>query len=367
MNRAKNEVRDGVDVAAHSVRAALQARASWIKGAILGIVAAAAVALIGILAVLFGGLYDVAATREHFRPVYWALAEGLKRSVVAHANGIVPPSFDRSSRMRGLLEYDEHCVKCHGAPGVAPDAFALGLEPIPENLVYAANELRPREVFWILRHGIKMTGMPAWYYRLPEKQLWDITAFVMTLPELSPVEYKKLLSEAKSRRDELLAPPVPTSPLLSKAAPASSGEGRKAESLVSESLSSESLGRQSRTREQTSEQTREATQYSPEALGRMVAALGDPKRGREAIPQYGCTTCHMIPGVMGRKVHVGPPLRGIAVRSFVAGELPNTPANLMRWLLETHKVEPQSAMPNLGLKPRDAADIAAYLYTLRAR
>ncbi len=129
MSKATNVILDVVSATAVAFVNALQARARQIRSAILGVVVVAAVAFIGILAVLFGGLYDVAATRQHFRPVYWALAEGLKRSVVVHANGIEPPKFDRASRLRGVVEYDAHCVKCHGAPGVAPDEFALGLEP----------------------------------------------------------------------------------------------------------------------------------------------------------------------------------------------------------------------------------------------
>lgn len=92
---------------------------------------------------------------------------------------------------------------------------------------------------------------------------------------------------------------------------------------------------------------------------------GDVQRGRLAIRQYGCQTCHLIPGVTGADALVGPPLSGIASRKYLAGVLPNTPQHMMEWLRHPQQVEPLSAMPDLGVTEGDARDIAAYLYTLR--
>jgi len=88
-------------------------------------------------------------------------------------------------------------------------------------------------------------------------------------------------------------------------------------------------------------------------------------RGRAAIERYGCGTCHTIPGVDNASALVGPPLTGIADRMILAGELPNTPENMIRWIREPQNVETNTLMPNLGVTERDARDIAAYLYTLR--
>lgn len=98
-----------------------------------------------------------------------------------------------------------------------------------------------------------------------------------------------------------------------------------------------------------------------------AAALtgGDPARGRSLIRSYGCSSCHTIPGVPGADRKVGPPLAGIAERMFVAGVLPNSPANLIRWIEDPKEVDPETAMPDVGVTTRDARDIAAYLYTLR--
>ena len=99
--------------------------------------------------------------------------------------------------------------------------------------------------------------------------------------------------------------------------------------------------------------------------GLQAAALtgGNPARGRVLLRSYGCVTCHTIGGVPGATATVGPPLDGIAKRSYVAGVLPNTPDNLVQWIMAPRAVDPKTAMPNLGVRIADARDIAAYLYS----
>jgi mono/diheme cytochrome c family protein len=318
----------------------LPAAVTKIKYFLAGMVTLALLIAVGVVAVIFSGAYDISATRQHFRPVFWALAEGLQRSVASHSRGIRAPQFTRDAVLRGAVGYSRHCRRCHGAPGVAPDEFALGLEPVPISLLYAARKSRPEEIFWTVKHGIKMTGMPGWDYRLDDSRLWDITAFVEALPTISPAEYPKLLHEAATEREPAQAPP-PVPGFLSKLE-----TGRELPPAAATPL-------------------RTAASSARMPGGALSVRFGDPRRGKRAIPQYGCIACHMIPGVLSRDVQVGPPLRGIAVRNYVGGVLPNTPLNLMRWLLDTHGVKPQTAMPTLGLTAQDAADIAAYLYTLK--
>lgn len=92
---------------------------------------------------------------------------------------------------------------------------------------------------------------------------------------------------------------------------------------------------------------------------------GDAEHGRELIRTYGCGTCHSVPGVTGANGLVGPPLDGIASRSYIGGVLPNAPDNMLRWLHDPRAVDPRTAMPNVGVTESDARHIAAYLYTLR--
>ncbi len=92
---------------------------------------------------------------------------------------------------------------------------------------------------------------------------------------------------------------------------------------------------------------------------------GSPARGKEVIRRYGCEACHSIPGVAGARGQVGPPLDGIGNRSYLAGRLPNSPDNLIRWIRDPQSVAPGTAMPEMGVTEQDGKDIAAYLYTLR--
>ncbi len=96
-----------------------------------------------------------------------------------------------------------------------------------------------------------------------------------------------------------------------------------------------------------------------------VTPGGDPEAGKIAIMAYGCGACHTVPGVRGANGLVGPPLTRFARRSFIAGEVPNTFENLVRWIEAPQDVEPGTAMPNLGVVAVQARNIAAYLYTLR--
>jgi cytochrome c2 len=92
---------------------------------------------------------------------------------------------------------------------------------------------------------------------------------------------------------------------------------------------------------------------------------GDPHRGSLVVRKYGCATCHTIPGIAGADGLVGPSLDRIGSRVHLAGRLPNTPENMMRWIRDPQGIAPGTAMPNLGVSEQDTRDIAAYLYTLR--
>jgi cytochrome c len=92
--------------------------------------------------------------------------------------------------------------------------------------------------------------------------------------------------------------------------------------------------------------------------------VGDPARGQQQIVQYGCGSCHVVPGVRGADGQVGPPLTDFGRRSYIAGMLPNNQANLQHWIRDPGSVVPGNAMPDLGVSAVDAQDIAAYLLSL---
>jgi len=91
---------------------------------------------------------------------------------------------------------------------------------------------------------------------------------------------------------------------------------------------------------------------------------GDMPLGKEKIRNYGCHTCHTIPGVEGAHALVGPPLIHWSKRVYIAGEIPNTPENLRKWLQHPPQIEPKTAMPDMGVTEQDSRDISAYLYSL---
>ena len=95
-----------------------------------------------------------------------------------------------------------------------------------------------------------------------------------------------------------------------------------------------------------------------------VATAGNPAAGARELSRLGCGSCHTIPGIAGAHGKVGPSLEGVASRSYIAGQLPNQPANLEHWIQHPHAVHPETVMPELGMTEAESRDIAAYLYTL---
>jgi mono/diheme cytochrome c family protein len=151
--------------------------------ALTGVIAAAA-------AFVYSGVYDVAATRQHTWPVFWVTDTVMRHSIARRASGTELPDLQDPTRMaRGMRLYNEHCLQCHGAPGVAPEPFALGLAPVPANLVETARRWPTRNIHWVITNGVKMTGMPAWKYRMSDEQIWDVVVFVEQMARMSPNEY----------------------------------------------------------------------------------------------------------------------------------------------------------------------------------
>src|SRR5690606_3656021 len=124
----------------------------------------------------------------------------MRQSVRHHAKKIeAPPLSDPEMALRGAASYRDHCVQCHGAPGVAQSAIGLSLQPLPGPLVDARQHWRPRELYWVVRHGIKMTGMPAWEYRLSDDAIWELVAFMQQLPHLNAAQYAQWARSAEAQ------------------------------------------------------------------------------------------------------------------------------------------------------------------------
>ena len=149
------------------------------------------------LAFLYSGLYDVAATAPHWRITEWILETARVRSIKVHATGIVaPPRLDDPARIpMGIEHFAAHCAVCHGAPGVPKGDIGQGLYPQPPDLAVTAGAYSDGELFWIVKHGIKMTGMPSWADH-GDDELWATVAFVRKLPGMTQEEYAKLVMQS---------------------------------------------------------------------------------------------------------------------------------------------------------------------------
>ena len=151
---------------------------------------------------IYAGLYNIAADVPHTQPVYWLLDTIRHRSVVTRARDIVVPNdLDDANRIsKGAGQYAEMCSGCHLAPGMKRTEISQGLYPRAPEL-RRGTDLTPAEQFWIVKHGVKMTGMPAWGITHNDELLWDVVAFLQKLPELSADEYQALVKSAPAHDD----------------------------------------------------------------------------------------------------------------------------------------------------------------------
>lgn len=265
----------------------------------------------GALGFLYSGVYNIAASEPHFAIVRWALTTLQTNAVQREASDIVVPRLDDPALVRrGVVLYEQQCVVCHGAPGVAAALIGQGLNPTPPRMTETAPTWSDAELFWIIKHGIRMAGMPAFETGLEDREIWSLVAFIRRSTHLELEEYAAMLAVAEGRLDPAaVAWTAPTDPSWER-----------------------------------------------------LRSAGDPAEGRRLFLGYGCGACHAVPGV-GRAVGMaGPPLGNWRARHYIAGARLNTPANLVAWITDPQSVEPGTAMPALGVTAAEAWDIAAWLY-----
>jgi len=159
------------------------------------IVIGAAIALlalvpVGVVAFVKSGIYDVAASKPHTKLTEWITHETMIHSIRRHAQAIKAPRRSSGARvMAGFCTYETHCVACHGAPAIAREQWVSGLEPSPPYLLDATSHWSSAELFWIVKHGIKMTGMPSWRDSMSDRQVWDVVGFIEAMRQLPPQSY----------------------------------------------------------------------------------------------------------------------------------------------------------------------------------
>jgi len=164
--------------------------------------AALVAAIAGATLAIWIGLYNVAADIPHTEPVYWLLETARQRSVAVRATAIeVPGNLDDADRITsGAGQYADMCAGCHLAPGMKRTEMSRGLYPRAPEL-RRGSDLTPAEEFWVVKHGIKATGMPAWGVTHSDEFLWNVVAFLRKLPELSPEAYQAIVESAPSHNE----------------------------------------------------------------------------------------------------------------------------------------------------------------------
>jgi len=278
-----------------------------VKTALVTLLATGVLLVLGALVIIESGWYNLAADTPHFAPIRWMLRTTRDQAVRFHSRGTSVPNLgDSSLAAGGFSLYRRNCQPCHGGPGDAGEQIGRGINPKPPRLAVAVHRWKDSELYWIVSHGLKMSGMPAFAPRLSDTDRWSIVAFLRRLVWFSPADYKRMAAQV----DQAIKP---------------------------------------------------TGWPSHDDAGFRNIERANLRRGRDLLRSYGCVTCHESPGF--GPGYVGPPLVGFAERQYIAGKLVNVPSNAVEWIMNPKKFKSDTAMPKLGVPSADAFDIAAYLYT----
>ena len=144
-------------------------------------------------AFVWSGIYNVGADDAHTRPVSALLVTIRKQSIASRARSIdVPDLADPELIREGAGNYDSMCTGCHLAPGMQETELSKGLNPAPPAFAKTAAG-DPTHHFWVIKHGIKATGMPAWGKSMEDRYIWGMVALLQKLPDMSLDRYRELV------------------------------------------------------------------------------------------------------------------------------------------------------------------------------
>lgn len=249
---------------------------------------------------VYSGVYDVSAMRQHTAPVFWILEASMRQAVRRRAADIKPPPLTDPGLVR--RGFLLHRDSCVYCHG------APGVSPadIGKGLLPQPNNLVQTAMHWSAAeiYWVTQNGL-----KMTGMPAWGM--------RYSDADLWAIVAFVKHL------------PRLTAGDYAAMAQGAEA--------------------------------VAPEEV---AAVKGDAGNGKLALQQYACTTCHHIPGMVGSAAWVGPPLDGIAGRTYLAGRLPNSPENMVRWIRDPKSVSPATLMPDLGVTEQHARDMAAYLYLL---
>lgn len=168
------------------------------KKIVITLMAASLLSAFAVGLFLYSGLLDVRATAQHSKLTKWLMTSTMHASVERQGKRIdVPDLSDKALVLEGISDFEAMCVACHGAPDKKPGPIGQGLNPPAPNLQKSAQHHTAGELFWVIKHGIKMTGMPAWGVSHEDESLWPVVALLMALPDLNAESYAALRKQAE--------------------------------------------------------------------------------------------------------------------------------------------------------------------------
>ncbi|HJU27327.1 MAG TPA: c-type cytochrome [Rhodanobacteraceae bacterium] len=181
---------------------------------------------------IWSGAYDVAADTQHWPATRYLVGALREHSIAQRSHGVAVPNLDNAAMVKeGAEHYAEMCSGCHLAPGMDDSEIRHGLNPRPPNLTRFAPD--PAEAFWIIKHGIRMTGMPAWGPTHDDNKIWAMVAYLQKQPKMGADEYRQLTADAAHEHEHGMegetqmpmpatSPPVPAPAASTPPSPASS-------------------------------------------------------------------------------------------------------------------------------------------------
>lgn len=176
---------------------------------------------------IFGGIYNIGADAPHSRLAFEALQELRERAIASYSRDVKPPA-DLNSPQRvaaGAGLYNEMCTGCHLGPGLERSELSQGLYPAAPELAHG-DDLTPSGQFWVIKHGVKLTAMPAWGKTHNDQLIWDMVAFIRQLPKMNAAQYQAAVASAPESHEEMMEhmgnekPDVPSKPPSHEGEPA---------------------------------------------------------------------------------------------------------------------------------------------------
>jgi mono/diheme cytochrome c family protein len=161
-------------------------------------------------AFIYAGIYNIGADAPHSKIVFGALQELRERAIASYSRDVaLPADLNDSKRIAaGAGLYNEMCTGCHLGPGVERSELSQGLYPSAPELA-RGDDLTPAEQFWVIKHGVKLTAMPAWGKTHSDELIWDMVAFVRQLPKLNATQYRAAVASAPADHDEMMKQMMP--------------------------------------------------------------------------------------------------------------------------------------------------------------